>query len=336
MIKKNLPIIILTSIITLLPAIFLKSGFPLIIFAVHLVCIFATSKDKSNADQSQKVFRLIFWICPILGIYASGITYLTMTGRYSGIEETSIGLFGIACVVIGNYLPKCKQNATIGIRIPWTFTSEENWRQTHRLGGKVWVICGLLMMCTLFLPMKIGTIMRISLFIIMIFVPAVYSYLFYKKEKQEGKADIKNMHIGRLQTKKLGKKSIACLIAIFAGGCVMMFVGDIEYTFSETSLNIEADFWSDMEIDYEDIKSIEYLEKDAKGNRVGGYSSARLLLGTFRNETYDYHTRYSYTKCKEAILLDLGESKVIIGADTKENTEKLYEKIVDNVDCVEK
>ena len=322
MIKKNLPLIIITSLITLIPAILMKTGMPLILLLVHLVCIFATSKDKGNQGQSQKVFRLIFWICPIVALYTSGINYLVISGKYTGIEELSVGLFGLLFMIIGNYLPKCKMNAVIGIKIPWTYSSEENWNRTHRFGGKVWVICGLLMMCTVFMPANICTIVMVVLFVAMILVPTVYSYLFYKKEVKEGKASL--AAINRVYNKKMGKVSGIFWVVLLAFVAILMFVGNIDYVFEKDALVIEADFWGDMTINYGEIEDIEYLEDDTPGSRTNGYGSARLLMGTFRNGDYGYYTRYSYTKCDAGIMLNLGESIVVISDIDEENTMKLY------------
>ena len=46
---------------------------------------------------------------------------------------------GLLFMIIGNYLPKVKQNNTIGIRVVWTLQDEENWSATHRFSGKLWV-----------------------------------------------------------------------------------------------------------------------------------------------------------------------------------------------------
>lgn len=44
-------------------------------------------------------------------------------------------LLGIVLIVVGNYLPKCRQNYMIGIKLPWTLDNEENWDYTHRMAG---------------------------------------------------------------------------------------------------------------------------------------------------------------------------------------------------------
>ena len=52
---------------------------------------------------------------------------------------------GMVLIAVGNYLPKARQNYTIGIKLPWTLANEENWNRTHRFAGYLWVVCGILM-----------------------------------------------------------------------------------------------------------------------------------------------------------------------------------------------
>ena len=84
-------------------------------------------------------------------------------------------------MVIGNYLPKCKQNYTLGIKLPWTLDDEENWNRTHRFAGFLWVVGGVLIAINAFLEWE-------WLFLVVVFamvlIPAIYSYLYYKKQKQ--------------------------------------------------------------------------------------------------------------------------------------------------------
>lgn len=323
MIKKNMPIIIITSIVTLLPAILMKSIMPLILLVIHLLCIWVTSKDKGNENQNPKVFRLVLWICPVMAVCTTAVNYMVVLGIEPGPDLFVSIIIGLAFVVIGNYLPKTKQNSTIGIKVPWTYSSEENWNKTHRFGGKVWVICGSLMIFSIFMPGALGGTLLVGTIFVMLFVPILYSYLFYRKEKQEGKASLAALHTG-----KMGKLSGVFLIAILAFVAVMMFTGDIEFTCEEDALVIEADYWGDMTIEYDDIESIEYLQKDHKGSRTSGHGSARLLMGTFQNEEYGYYTRYSYTKCDVGIEVDLGKSIVVISEIDEDTTEKLYEDLL--------
>ena len=89
---------------------------------------------------------------------------------------------GILFTVIGNFLPKTKQTYTIGIRVPWTLNSEENWNKTHRMAGYLWVVCGILFIASAFLPES--EILYIILLCVIIFVPIIYSYVIYRKENK--------------------------------------------------------------------------------------------------------------------------------------------------------
>ncbi len=51
---------------------------------------------------------------------------------------------GALFVVIGNFLGKTRSNWFVGIRTPWTMSSERSWTLTHRLGGRLFVLIGLL------------------------------------------------------------------------------------------------------------------------------------------------------------------------------------------------
>ena len=86
----------------------------------------------------------------------------------------------VTFIVLGNYLPKVKQNYFLGIKLPWTLHDEENWDKTHKLAGKLWVIAGILMIIAGLLNLVI--ISMIILFVSII-VPTFYSYLLYKNKK---------------------------------------------------------------------------------------------------------------------------------------------------------
>ena len=58
---------------------------------------------------------------------------------------------GVLFMIIGNYLPKCKQNYTMGIKLPWTLDDEENWNRTHRFAGFLWVAGGVVIAINAFL-----------------------------------------------------------------------------------------------------------------------------------------------------------------------------------------
>ena len=156
---------------------------PLLILAIHGVCIFASRKDFRNKKQSPKVMGLVLWICPLLSVMANSLTYAGALGKEINVLFVVSLTMGALFVLIGNYLPKCQQNLIVGIRIIWTLKNEANWNATHRFAGKVWVIGGLLLMASSLLPYSILPWAMIALLVVFIGLPVLYSYRFHKKEE---------------------------------------------------------------------------------------------------------------------------------------------------------
>lgn len=91
-------------------------------------------------------------------------------------------LLGLLFAFIGNNLINIKPNYFAGLRLPWTLNSDENWRRTHRLGGKLWFAGGLLIASVgLFLPPAMALLFFLGAVLVMVLVPVVYSYRLFKK-----------------------------------------------------------------------------------------------------------------------------------------------------------
>ena len=149
---------------------------PLIMLAFHWFCIFITSADPKKAGI--KAQQLVFWLIPILNLALSAFVYMSALGHSAQIEVFLPLILGLLFVIIGNYMPKCQQNHSIGYKLPWTLNSEENWNKTHRFAGWLMVGGGFVIIATsilgiIWLPLVILAIMAI--------VPIIYSYLLHKK-----------------------------------------------------------------------------------------------------------------------------------------------------------
>ncbi len=116
-------------------------GIYLFCLAVHIFCALVTSVDPKGKNISPKVYRLILCICPLVSIYVGATVYGNALD-YKGVNSTVWinALMAVILIVVGNYLPKCRQNYTIGIKLPWTLADEENWDYTHRMAGKWWIL----------------------------------------------------------------------------------------------------------------------------------------------------------------------------------------------------
>ena len=141
--------------------------------------------DPKNKMQNKKVFGMVLWICPILSFFTSGIIYADAFGIAFNMETLVLLLIGLLFIIIGNYMPKCKQNYTIGIKVTWALANEEYWNATHRFGGKVWVIGGFLLMACAFLPEAVISWASILILPVIALLPVVYSYVYYRKQQKD-------------------------------------------------------------------------------------------------------------------------------------------------------
>lgn len=160
---------------------FVVFGIPLFVLAVHLFCAVFTMRDPKNEEQSEKVMGMLLWITPIISLITCGIIYAVAFGQDVTVNLVIWLALGVMFVIIGNYLPKCKRNSTIGIRVKWALESEENWNATHRIGGKIWVIGGLVMIVGTFLPQPFGSWILIGITFLLALIPMAYSYWYSKK-----------------------------------------------------------------------------------------------------------------------------------------------------------
>ena len=162
------------------------------VFFVVTHCIFVAIifYDNRSRQQSPKVIGMTIWMIPVITLLYNGIARLVNTG--AGMENLFMAFMyygtGLLFMVIGNYLPKVKQNNTIGIRVIWTLQDEENWNATHRFSGKIWVAAGLLSMsCGLFSDSMAALFLFIVAITAAAFGSILYSYLYYRKKLRTGK-----------------------------------------------------------------------------------------------------------------------------------------------------
>ena len=208
MIKKHLKVLIITSIAILLPMLagiilwnrlpdqipshwnaagevdgwsskpFTVFGLPLILLAAQWLCVLGTYADPKKESHTRKILHMVFWIIPVLSLLLHTVTYAVALGKDVRMEMVMPVFIGLLFAIIGNYLPKCKQNYTIGIKIPWTLNSEENWNRTHRFAGRIWVICGFTIMLSGFFG---AFWIFLGIVLIMVFAPFTYSYILHRK-----------------------------------------------------------------------------------------------------------------------------------------------------------
>lgn len=304
---------------------------PCILLVVHWLCIGVTSLDPNSKTQSRKALGILFWIIPVISLCANGVIYATAFGMELSMDRFFLPLLGFMFLIMGNYMPKFSQNYTMGIKVKWALENQENWNATHRFGGRLWVVGGLVMIACMFLPEDewIAWVL-VVLMLGLAMAPVVYSYVYHRKQLRAGTATVDRPSIPMLpHGKTIRMISLILIVVIVIAVLVLMFTGDIRVECREDTFTIKASYWQDLTIAYDAIDSIEYREARVSASRTNGFGSARLLMGTFRNEEFGYFTRYTYTDCDAAIVLNVnGKVLVISGADPYQ-TEEIYQSLLD-------
>lgn len=150
---------------------------------LQMFCLFICSNDPKFNNYSAKMLNIVIWIVPTITLFVEGITYAVVLGYNVAINFVVPLFVGVLFIALGNYLPKCRQNYTLGYRLPWTLNDEENWNKTNRLAGYLLVIGGFSIIIMTFFNLAVITILIfIPIFLI---IPFIYSYRLYRKKIED-------------------------------------------------------------------------------------------------------------------------------------------------------
>ncbi|AXY06449.1 SdpI family protein [Bacillus tropicus] len=137
---------------------------------------------KKNYDKFSKGYMIINYSVVVLLFLVNMLVIGVGLGYDIPMNSTPLILVGLLFIVIGNYLPQCKPNYFVGIKTPWTLSNEEVWRKTHRFSGKVFVVLGIIMILSVFVPVTWKSFIMVGIIIGAVGLTMGYSYVAYKKE----------------------------------------------------------------------------------------------------------------------------------------------------------
>ncbi len=153
---------------------------------MYLLMIAIPSLDpKNKLSQMENKFNAIKNILVIfISILSIYLLYIIKEGSIKN-PNLIITLLGALFVVLGNYIQTIRPNYFIGIRTPWTLENDIVWKKTHRFGGRLWMIGGLIIsLISLSLNnSNMCTIVMIVLIVVLAFIPVIYSYKVFKQEQ---------------------------------------------------------------------------------------------------------------------------------------------------------
>lgn len=135
---------------------------------------------RKTSGGSATFNRLAFGLV----VFMSALNFVIIASSRGNIDiqRVMFPLMGLMFAFIGNYMNHIKPNYFAGIRLPWTLSSDENWRRTHQLAGKLWfaggvliALAGLVLSSSLAFPVFIGSL------VVMVLIPVIYSYRLFQQ-----------------------------------------------------------------------------------------------------------------------------------------------------------
>ena len=140
---------------------------------------FDPKRYKADDDGLYKKFAL-FTVAFLSMI--SFIIVFSASNHSITIGKLLLPALGIAFAGFGWYMPKIHQNYFAGFKLPWTLENEDNWNETHKLAGKIWIYGGAAQaIAAILLPNVAGFITFFGITFIMVIIPTVFSYRMFKR-----------------------------------------------------------------------------------------------------------------------------------------------------------
>jgi uncharacterized membrane protein len=153
-------------------------------FTFLLIKFLPRIDPKRKARYSQSAFiKLSFALLLFISFINVAVIYNATQPGFK-MNKLVFPMIGLLFAYMGNMMHSIKPNYFVGIRTPWTLESEDTWRKTHQLAGKIWLPGGLIIaIICLLLPPRGGTIFFAITVAVMALIPVVYSYIYFKKHQ---------------------------------------------------------------------------------------------------------------------------------------------------------
>lgn len=157
------------------------------IFSIGLFLLFILIPKIDPLKKNIEKFRKYYdqFIVLIIGFmfYIYLLTLFWNVGIRFNMGQVITPATGILFYYAGILMEKAKRNWFIGIRTPWTLSSDNVWDKTHKMTGKLFKVIALIMFLGIFFPNYIIFIIIIPI-VLVSFYAIVYSYFEYKKETE--------------------------------------------------------------------------------------------------------------------------------------------------------
>ena len=148
--------------------------------------VYKIDPKKYAAQNKERLQRIGFSVSLYLAAVSTMIIYVISTNHIDLTMKFVFVAMGLLFALIGNNMYNLKPNYFAGMRLPWTLESEENWRETHHLAGRLWFFGGFLVAVLAFFLNEQGAIYSTFIVVsVLVLIPVIYSYRYYRKHTRQ-------------------------------------------------------------------------------------------------------------------------------------------------------
>jgi len=158
---------------------------PLMTAGITLLLIAIPSIDplKANIEQFRRLYNAFIVVFVAYMLYVYALTLGAALGYQFNMTYMLLPAMGVLFIGISYMLKNAKRNFFIGIRTPWTLSSDTVWDETHKLGAKTFLAGGVIVIISAFLGESGVWLMMIGLLGAGL-IPVVYSYILWRRENR--------------------------------------------------------------------------------------------------------------------------------------------------------
>jgi len=152
---------------------------PLLTYIIFLIVPKIDPKNKIS-KMGNKYQHIKILLTTFMSILALFIIYTAKNQSFANPNYIVL-IIGVLYIILGNYFKTIKANYFIGIRTPWTLENETVWKETHKLGGKMWFVGGIIVVSSsLILEKQLNFTLFMIITGIITIIPIAYSYFKFK------------------------------------------------------------------------------------------------------------------------------------------------------------
>ncbi|MFH0977918.1 MAG: SdpI family protein [Candidatus Woesearchaeota archaeon] len=159
-------------------------GLPFLITGLWILFLVIPLIDplKKNIKKFLAYYDLLVLVIILFLLYVYVLTIVWNLGITYNMNALIVPAFAVLFLIMGFIMRKSRRNWFVGIRTPWTLSSDYVWKKTHTLASILFMIAAFVSLISLFLPTYTFYIF-VAAVVLAALIPAIYSYVLFARRR---------------------------------------------------------------------------------------------------------------------------------------------------------